>query len=153
MDSADKADRLIAKLREEKKCYERILELAQKQKLIIEKQDSAELLKLLREKQDILNNIARFEQDIAPLRSEWPELKVKATATQVSAVESVINDIRELLGKVIAEENEAQDTLKTKQQKVSSAISKIQKGKTVNNAYSQSAKLLKNKRKFTDSQG
>lgn len=153
METADKINQLIAGLLEEKKCYASILGLAKRQCEAIQKDNADALMKILREKQDIMAGISSREKIIAPIRAEWAVLKQSASAGQVLAVENAIKEIRELLEQVIKEEDSSRDVIKSKKEKVADTISKIQRGKKVNDAYSQSAKLLKNNNKFTDREG
>src|SRR5438046_646502 len=73
-------DTIILALQEQVGCYERLAKLAELQHQHVQQNQTEALLEVLGRRQEVLDQVARLEQTIAPATRQWSEYLGKLNA-------------------------------------------------------------------------
>src|SRR3954468_18392306 len=83
-------DPVIQALQEQVTCYQRLVKLAELQHEHVQQSQTEALLDVLQRRQEVLDQIARFEQTIAAARKRWGEYLSSLRSDQRSAAERLM---------------------------------------------------------------
>ncbi|MCK4660292.1 MAG: hypothetical protein KAV82_12285 [Phycisphaerae bacterium] len=90
--------------------YQRIEQLAEAQRRLIEGDDSRPLLRLLSERQKLTAELTRLNHELAPYRQRWEALKVAMLPSERRAMEEMVKKAAARLRRIL-EKDEADGQL------------------------------------------
>lgn len=138
-------DRLVALLRQEQSLYARFLDLSRRQLGVIEQGDVSELLSLLGRKQEVLGQVEGVEQQLAPAKRYWEQMRASFSEDQRSLVESLIQAVRRVLEELIALEKQGEESLQAQRRRTLARIEQTDRGSRLGDAYGAGAKPVVNR--------
>ena len=141
----DTAQQLVDCLEAERQWYESFAALSQRQMRIIEDGETAELLRVLARKQQVLEKIDQVEQTLAPLKGQWPTLRDELPAERRAGVERVIDQVRDVLAEVIELERQSERRLCQRKESTLQEIERSSRGQQAPNAYGATARPTGNR--------
>ncbi len=153
--SMEVAQALAAFLKKELALYREVYELSLKQREIIGQKDSEKLLSVIDEKQMRIVKINAIEKEAGP----YKKIRERDLETWDQAVRAVVDpyilELREVLGNIVAVEEDSRKAAEELKQSSSAQVVKIQKGKAMLSAYGKSVKIPKNIQipRFKDKKG
>lgn len=119
-----------------------ILALSQKQQALVEEHKEDDLLRLLNEKQILLNRHKGLMAKTNPFREEWETSARDLAGPQAhQKVEAAWNALTAVLDDIIRLEDASREVLQDQHGKVTQEINKLQRGKAMNKAYGGSYKV------------
>jgi hypothetical protein len=128
-------DRLLELLGKQRDAYQKLSQLAQQQRTLITDQNPERLLTVLRERQTIVGQLARFNIELAPYRqtangaySEFPE-SIRAQAN------GLLNEINQMLQKILKSDREDGALLSARKAAVADELQTVSGGQAANAAY------------------
>ncbi len=152
--SMEVAKVLAVFLKKELILYREVYELSLKQKELIANQDTEKLLSVIDEKQMRINKINGIEQEAVPYKQARDRKLESWDAGVRAVVDPYIIELREILGKIVAVEEECRQAAEEVTRSSSAQVVKIQKGKAMLSAYGKSVKMPKLKLpRFKDKKG
>jgi hypothetical protein len=110
-----KDDAVISALQQELDCYQRLAKLAKTQHEHVQNSRTEDLLLVLSQRQQLLEQIALFEQTIAPAKRDWPQYSSGLSADQRETADSLLEKTRQLLEQITTADRE--DALVLQQRK------------------------------------
>lgn len=142
--------RLVKGFRAQLACYETVLALAREQKTLIASGETEGLMDILARKQRLIADIEGMQVMIRPSKILWDEQGETWPESLRAPVEAVVQDLRRVLGEIVALEDAVREELGDATQRTGQKITQMQKGKAMHKAYGGSAKPPVSKPHFKD---
>jgi hypothetical protein len=133
------ADHVIVALQAQLSCYRRLARLAEAQRDQVQQGSGEQLMRLLRQRQDVLDESARLERVIGPARRQWATFVATLAADRRALAESLVLESRRLLEQITR--SDADDMLVLQQRKlnVGRQINRAAASRQVHRAYASAA--------------
>lgn len=96
----------------EQACYTALLDLARRQRLLIESGETARIAEVLDQKNRLLERADAVEASLAPYKDRWPLLRREFDADDRQILDMALATVAELLTELIAEERMCEQLLK-----------------------------------------
>ena len=125
----------MAVLAAERDAYVRVLEMARRQRELAAAGKSEELLAVLAERQRLADEVAAAAERTREIKAAWNESAPKLAEPERARGAGLIAVIRDLLGKIIAEDDECRKLLGGQREGALEEMLRLQKGRRVNQAY------------------
>lgn len=122
-------------LRSEREIYDRLLDATRRQQEVIVAGRSEELLDLARRKQRVLGEIEALEQELAPLKRGWADLRERIGAELRSEVETELDGVARVLQALIELEEEGQRGVERFREETSDSLRRVEGGRRLRQAY------------------
>ena len=129
------AEQLREGLRAERRIYEALEQIAEKQDSVLEDGATEELLRLARAKEAELQRIEHAEALIAPLKEQWPHLREAIDPALRQEVETELDGIQNVLRRLIDLENRGQRGMEDRRRDTAEKIQQVEGGRRVHQAY------------------
>lgn len=126
---------LIALLRQQRDLYERLRELSEKQRNMISGDRPELLLRILRDRQDLVTSLARLNERMGPYRRNWDAAYAALPAELRSEASTLLQEINALLRAVLRTDQEDSALLSAKKQAVAGSLASLSGGQAANTAY------------------
>ena len=148
------AKALAVFLKKELNLYREVYELSLMQREIIRQNDSEKLLSVIDEKQIRIGKINLIEENAVTYKKIRERDLEKWDPGVRAVVDPYIIELREVLGNIVAVEEECREAAEALKKSSSAQVVKIQKGKAMLSAYGKSVKIPKIKvPRFKDRKG
>jgi len=126
---------LARRLREQTGIFVSLLELARRQGALIAANNDAELLRVLAEKQKLIERHQAIQKDAEIWHGRWETARDGLSAAARRPVEEAWEALRAAMGEVVKVEEEARTALSASQQATGEDLNRVQRGKQVHKAY------------------
>jgi hypothetical protein len=128
-------DAVIESLAEQVACYRRLAKLAQIQHEHVRQSRTEQLLEVLKARQEVLEQIARHEQVVGPVKRQWQEYLATLSPDERVRAENLMGETRTLLQQITSADRD--DALVLQQRKLSLGreINRATVGRQVNRKY------------------
>ena len=138
-----KEDPVISALREQVECYRRLAKLAEVQHAHVAQGEVEALLEVLGRRAGVLEEIARLEGLIGPVKKQWGVYLARLDVRAKGTAEELLGETRALLERITA--SDRNDALVLQQQKINVGrqIGQHAAAKQVNRRYAASAHVGK----------
>jgi hypothetical protein len=132
-------DPVISALREQVECYRRLAKLAEVQHVHVAQGEVEALLEVLGRRAGVLDEIARLEGVIGPVKKQWGAYVGRLGAAAKATADDLLGETRSLLERITA--SDRNDALVLQQQKINVGrqIGQHAAAKQVNRRYAASA--------------
>ena len=156
--SHGEADQLIEMLTRQRDLYRSLDGLSGKQQQIVADGQDAQLHGEKSERQVIVDQLTRINQDLAPLRGRMTEIADAASADKKQALRTLVDDVQAMLESIIQRDEEDRQTLEASKAQVGQELAKVKTAPAaINaykaNAYAKSTAMPNSSARFTDSRG
>jgi len=111
--------------------------LSKQQRALIEAEQPEELIRVLGQRQKIVDAIARIHHQSAPYRKEWQEIKELIPAQLRKSIQILLGDLQQMLDEILEDDRQDSEKLSAAKQQIHQQIDNAQKIKTVVNNYAQ----------------
>src|SRR4051812_4452567 len=130
---------VIEALEEQVTCYRRLAKLAEAQHEHVQTSHMEALLEVLKNRQEILDQLARLEKIIGPAKRRWTEFLDEMQIDSRGRAEMLVAETRKLLEQIM--HSDRNDALVLQQQKISLGrqINKASGAKQINRTYAAAA--------------
>ncbi len=135
----ERGAKLVELLQQQRDCYRNLKELSDRQRRLITDEDPEALLKLLAERQRLVDQLTQLNKALQPFRQEWASTYTQMTADRRGHVQEVLDDINTLLGSILLIDAEDSRLLSARKETVRSELQRTAAGRTVNAAYAAQA--------------
>jgi hypothetical protein len=132
-------DAVISALQQELDCYQRLAKLAKIQHEHVQNSRTEDLLQVLSQRQQLLEQIALFEQAIAPAKKDWPQYLSGLTAERRGTADSLLEKTRQLLEQITAADREDALVLQQRKFNVGRGINQAAAARKFNMTYAAAA--------------
>ena len=135
----DLGGELIHLLSQQRLLYCQLRELAQKQSSLVDGSDPEMLLRILGDRQRLLDRLTDIDRQLQPVRQDWQQISATLPEAQRVQAAELIANVQDILGEIIARDQRDTQALSAHQQQVAQDIRSASAGKRVNQAYAQTA--------------
>jgi len=126
---------LRAGLEKQTELYRQIRQLSARQRQLIAANDIEGLMRLLAEKQALITAASEAAEKLAPWQEQWDKMRESVLDAERQSVENAAAALREILGEIVALEDEGQAAVLSAREAAGAAITRLQKGKAMHKAY------------------
>lgn len=128
-------DAIVGLLSQQLDLYRRLRALAARQHDLVATRESAKLLSVLAERQQIVDSLSRLDAEIRPLRSRWPEVRETLTPQQRRSVGEIVSEVGKTLSEIIDADNADCQTLTQLRDDTRQEMAALDRGQRANTAY------------------
>ena len=128
-------EKLLKGLREEIDHYHHIMELTRQQRKAIDETDVKGLLACVKQKEDIINQIKKVDEELGPFRDECQKRKDEMSEYSRRQCEEYVGELNTILEKLMLLEGENEKMLADRVKKLEKDLQNIQKGKQAHQSY------------------
>lgn len=147
------AAELARLLKEQAVICEQLRDLSRRQVDLVNNRKEDDLLRLLAEKQKLIDRHESIYTLSKPLREDWEKCRDRASQPARAQAEAAWDNLRTILNEVVELEDASRTTLQSQQDKVGLDIHKIQRGKALHKAYGGATKVPPPSAKYRDQNG
>ncbi len=106
--SGDTGQGVIGLLRRQRDLYRQLRSLAERQRGLVARNDAADLLSVLGDRQKVVQALAHLGRDLAPHREDWDQTREELGAEDREEADRILVEVRTILEEVIsADERDA----------------------------------------------
>jgi hypothetical protein len=135
----EQGEQLVGLLEEQRNCYEQLKRLAERQRRLIADQDAESLLKILAERQRLVDRLGELNKALQPYRQEWADTYAQLAPQRREHVRQLLDEINVLLGSILIADAEDSRLLAAKKSNVADRLKQTASAKTANAAYASRA--------------
>lgn len=132
-------NRLITLLSQQRDLYRQLGELSVKQHSMISGDRPELLLKILRDRQELVIALARLNEELGPFRRNWDTVYSALPGAQRAQASEILHEVNGLLGVILRTDQEDGALLSARKQAVATEIAHVEGGKVANAAYARQA--------------
>ena len=127
--------RLIELLTHQRSLYRKLKVLAERQQALVSHDDTEALLKLLAERQKLVDGLVKLNEQIAPYRQQWSTFFGSLSTERRDEISDLLEEVNTSLGSIL--KNDARDTavMNVRRERVSSDIGHVDGGRRATAAY------------------
>lgn len=129
------AEVVVGLLSQQLDLYRRLRALASRQHDLVAARESAQLLSVLAERQQIVDRLSRLDVEIRPLRSRWPEVRSALTPQQQRSVGEIVAEVGRTLSEIIDADSADCETLTQLRDDTRQEMAALDTGRRANSAY------------------
>ncbi len=137
--NAPDASRIVALLTRQRDLYRELRALSEKQRNTITGDRPEMLLSILRDRQELVNELARLNHEMGPLRRNWEAAYAALPAGEREQAAALLQEINGLLRVILRTDQEDGALLAARKQAVAAEIAGLAGGQQVNAAYARQA--------------
>jgi hypothetical protein len=126
---------LIRLLREQRDLYRRLQELSERQRRLISGDRPELLLNILRDRQTLVESLARINKQLSPYRRSWREIYDTLPERDRDTASGLLEEINGMLQTILKADKEDQALLSARKQAVANSVSDVSGGQIANAAY------------------
>jgi predicted component of type VI protein secretion system len=126
---------LITLLREQRDLYQRLQELSERQRRLISGDRPELLLNILRDRQTLVESLARINKQLSPYRRNWREIYDTLPEHVRDTASGLLEEINGMLQTILKADKEDQALLSARKQAVARSVSDVSGGQIANAAY------------------
>ncbi|HEX8325338.1 MAG TPA: hypothetical protein VF595_15660 [Tepidisphaeraceae bacterium] len=119
--------------------YRRLQKLSDMQRVYVRENQTDELLAVLQTRSELLSEIARLEQDVAPLKRSWADTSLALSPALREAAVAMLAETRTLLQQITQADQDDVLLLQQRKLNVGKQIQQHQSAKRVNTRYAANA--------------
>jgi hypothetical protein len=128
-------ERLLQLLEEQRTHYQRLRDLGHEQRKLISGDRPELLLNILRDRQQLVTELARLNEALAPYRRAWDAIYPQLPEPQRQRSQALLAEINGLLALILQCDQEDTALLSARRSAVAAAMSDLSGGRTANAAY------------------
>jgi hypothetical protein len=132
-------DAVISALQQELDCYQRLAKLAKTQHEHVQNSRTEDLLLVLAQRQQLLEQIAIYEQTIVPAKRDWPQYSSGLSPDQRVMADSLLEKTRQLLEQITTADREDELVLQQRKFNVGRGINQAVAARKFNMNYAAAA--------------
>lgn len=128
-------DSVVSLLEEQLSLYEQLKRLARRQRGVIAEEDPERLLKILAQRQQLVNKLAVIGDKLAPFRGRWEEFSRGLDAAQSARASKALAGARTVLGEILESDEQDAGLLRARQAVAGGTLRGIVDGRKAVTAY------------------
>ncbi len=133
-------DQLIELLTRQRALYGQLRDLTKRQTEMIDNTNPQMLLKILADRQRLIDKLTLISRELAPIRAQWNQISENLSDSQRDDVQRLIDETQDLLGEIMSRDREDVEKLGKSRNEVTREIRSVQVGRHVNNAYARNSR-------------
>ena len=135
----ERTDQLLALLEEQRDCYRQLKQLSENQRRLITDRNPEALLKVLADRQRLVDRLVALNASLAPFRREWADTHMQMPPERRQRVQRTLDDINTLLGSILVTDAEDSRMLTARRESIRQEMKEAAAGRMANSAYATSS--------------
>jgi hypothetical protein len=132
-------DQTLTTLEEQLDCYKRLAKLANTQHEHVQNSRTEELLLVLTQRQEVIDQLARLEQIVAPVKKDWNDYLGTLPAEDRDLAEKTVAESRRLLEQITSNDKDDAIVLQQRKFKLGREINQATSARQFNRSYAAAA--------------
>lgn len=132
--STDAAE-VIELLQAQVALYEKLKELAERQRLLISHGQSEALLEILGERQRLVDGLSEINRTMSSVRKDWESIKSRMTQQQRTDAETLVQRVGESLQEIMASDEADSRALNSRRDQVGQSLATLRTKEMAASAY------------------
>lgn len=132
--STDAAE-VIELLQAQVALYEKLKELAERQRLLISHGQSEALLEILGERQRLVDGLSEINRTMSSVRKDWESIKSRMTQQQRTEAETLVQQVGESLQEIMASDEADSRALNSRRDQVGQSLATLRTKEMAASAY------------------
>lgn len=132
--STDAAE-VIELLQAQVALYEKLKELAERQRLLISHGQSEALLEILAERQRLVDGLSEINRTMSSVRKDWESIKSRMTQQQRTEAETLVQQVGESLQEIMASDEADSRALNSRRDQVGQSLATLRTKEMAASAY------------------
>jgi hypothetical protein len=132
-------DPIIGALDAQLGCYQRLAKLAQIQHECVRQSRTEQLLEVLTSRQDVLRQVAQYEQVLEPVKNRWGEYLASLPPGERERAQLLLSETRRLLEQITAADKDDALVLQQRKLNLGREIQKAASARQFNRTYAAAA--------------
>lgn len=149
----DWATRLIDLLDQQRRIYSHLEQMSARQTHLVQAGQTEPLLTLLAQRQRLIDQLTQVAGNIEPFKKDWPALFAQLDLVSRGRIQSLINQVQELLGRIMSADERDRVALTEQRGRLSVGLQQVAKGSVLNRAYQSGGVDPETHNRYTDEQG
>ncbi len=149
--STDAFEVVVSLLERQREAYEQLRGLSEEQARLVVSGSSEDLLKVLAQRQGVIEALTKLNSEIDPYRKQWSQFWQALGEAQRQRVGGLVKQVEGLLAGIIEQDERDRAQLQHAQQAVRNELDQVTRSSEAINAYKVSS--ASNQARFTDKQG
>lgn len=129
------APRLASILDEQRRVCLELEQLSTQQAEWIQNGDTGSLMRVLGERQELINRLSHLNSELEPYRREWDWCMSRLPGEERTQMESAARELRVLVDRIWARDEEDRKALERQRSAVSAELTNLSRGRVAMNAY------------------
>ncbi len=134
-DATKKGMELLELLKRQKQYYIELRRLSKEQRALIDAQEPESLIRVLGQRQKIVDAIGKIHNQTAPYRNEWQTLRELLPTSLRESIQVLLADLQNMLDEILQNDREDSEKLSAAKQQMHTQIGNTHKVKSVVNNY------------------
>jgi FlgN protein len=130
---------IILALEEQVGCYRKLTRLAEAQREHVQRSNMEALLEVLKNRQEILDQLGKLEGIIKPAKARWAEFLGEIDGETRARAEEMVTETRQLLEQIMASDRTDALALQQRKLNVGRQINKASGARQINRTYANAA--------------
>ncbi|MFA9478639.1 flagellar export chaperone FlgN [Phycisphaerales bacterium AB-hyl4] len=143
---------LVEKLTQQRDHYAQLKQLADRQAALIAEGETEQLLGVLAQRQQLVDELGRLSEEIAPYRERWAQLSASLGDGDRQRVNALIESVEGLIEQIIEQDDRDRQQLQTAREQVGNQVKQVHHAGRAVNAY-RAAPVAGPGARFTDRRG
>ena len=139
------ANHIITLLSRQRDLYLRLKDLAYKQRELVDKSDPEMLLKVLANRQRIIDQLSIIDRQLRPIREDWKKVSDSFSDNERNNVNLLIEQVKSTIEDILNRDKKDTETLTSKQQEIAVELKKARTGKQMGKAYQSTVNYTESK--------
>jgi hypothetical protein len=132
-------DPIILALEQQVVCYQKLAKLAEAQHEFVQQGQTEQLLQILSRRQEVLDQVSRFERTLASAKGNWNGYISALDAAQRVRAEALLADTRRLLEQITSADRNDAMVLQQRKLQLGRQINQTASARTLNRSYAAAA--------------
>jgi len=131
----DAGRKVIELLTRQSLLYRELRSLAVRQTELVTGEDPETLLKVLANRQRLINRLSAIDAELEPIRADWERVAATLSNEQRHEVQRLVGEVQAVLGEILSRDARDTESLNRQKQQVSGQIRAAAEGRRLNRAY------------------
>ncbi len=126
---------VIDLLEQQRDLYGRLRGLANMQQELVENDNPELLLKVLANRQKIINQLALVDKQLKPIRNQWQEISAQFSALERQRVNILVDEVKKTIEEILSRDKADTDVLTAKKDQIATELKKVRTCRQMSNVY------------------
>ena len=149
MDSTEQqqavAEKVILLLTRQRDLYLRLKDLAYRQRELVDSSDPELLLKVLANRQRIIDQLSLTDRQLRPIRENWQKVSESFSDIQRNNVSLLIDQVKNTIEDILNRDKKDTETLTNKKNEIAVELKKARTGRQMGKVYQAAGKVSESK--------
>ena len=136
---------VITLLTRQRDLYLRLKDLAYRQRELVDKSDPEMLLKVLANRQRIIDQLSIIDRQLRPIREDWQKISDGFSNSDRNSVNLLVDQVKKTIEEILHRDKKDTETLTSKKNEIAVELKKTRTGRQMGKAYQSTVNISASK--------